>query len=123
STNATSTLPSLTACAFAASFGARLRSFSLAGVAASAAEGQVERIRLPDVVKKRFMEVYLRDVHPSLFNVSFSPRPGVRYAVQGEIRGRLVRALQEGAAACATNIDVSKSGTKREEKTETLSQL
>jgi len=65
--------------------------------ALSAAEGvtdTAERVPLPWFLKRPLMERLLRDVHHYLFNVQFSPRRGETYFVQGEIRRRLIAALQ-----------------------------
>ncbi|MGR8964193.1 hypothetical protein [Rhizobium leguminosarum] len=68
-----------------------------------------ERIPLPWPLKKAFMETFLRDVHHYLFNVEFSPRPGVKYRVQDEIRGRFVKAIADGASKGGRHIVVSHS--------------
>lgn len=68
-----------------------------------------ERIPLPGFVVKRAMEAYLRDVHHYLFNVTFSPRPGVTYAVQDEVRQRLIKALISGERNPGPHILVSHS--------------
>src|ERR1035438_8524441 len=57
-----------------------------------------ERVPLPGFLKKDIMQTFLRDVHHYLFNVANSPRSGVTFAVQDEIRGRLVGALTDAAA-------------------------
>ncbi|MFN0097481.1 MAG: alpha/beta fold hydrolase [Gemmatimonadaceae bacterium] len=53
----------------------------------------LERIPLPWFIKKRIMKAWLRDAHHYYFNERFSPRAGVSYAVQDEIRARFVSAL------------------------------
>ncbi|CAH2402759.1 alpha/beta hydrolase [Mesorhizobium escarrei] len=53
-----------------------------------------ERVPLPWLVKKIFLETFLRDVHHYLFNTQHSPRPGTTYRIQNEIRQRFVAALQ-----------------------------
>lgn len=68
-----------------------------------------ERIPLPWPVKKAFMETFLRDVHHYLFNVEFSPRLGVKYRVQDEIRQRFVKAIAEGSSKKGPHIVVSHS--------------
>ena len=68
-----------------------------------------ERIPLPWPLKKAFMETFLRDVHHYLFNVEFSPRPGVKYKVQDEIRQRFVKAIAAGAGQPGPHIVVSHS--------------
>ncbi len=50
-------------------------------------------LREPWSAKKIFMETFLRDVHHYLFNVSHSPRPGVTFHVQDEIRKRFEETL------------------------------
>lgn len=54
-----------------------------------------ERIPLPWAVKRPLMRRFIRDAHHYLFNVEHSPRSGVTYRVQSEIRDRFVRALTE----------------------------
>lgn len=68
-----------------------------------------ERVPLPWPLKKAFLENYLRDVHHYLFNTEFSPRPGVTYRVQDEIRRRFVKAIEEGAAQDGPHVVVSHS--------------
>jgi hypothetical protein len=70
---------------------------------------QLERIPLPWPVKERLMRRLLRDVHHYLFNVEFTPRPDNTYRVQDEIRGRMIRALKEGARQPGPHIVVSHS--------------
>jgi V8-like Glu-specific endopeptidase/pimeloyl-ACP methyl ester carboxylesterase len=50
----------------------------------------VERIPLPDFVKRPLMEKLLRDVHHYFFNVEFSPRPGATYRVRDELQRRFL---------------------------------
>jgi hypothetical protein len=69
----------------------------------------LERVPLPWPVKERLMKKLLRDVHHYLFNVEHSPRAGATYRVQDEIRGRMIRALTEGAARPGPHIVVSHS--------------
>jgi len=59
----------------------------------TAAPTQVERIPLPWPVKEAFLQAFLRDVHHYLFNTRHSPRPGVEYRVQDEIRRRFLADL------------------------------
>ncbi len=54
----------------------------------------LERIPLPWWLKKRIMAAQLRDAHHYLFNVEFSPRAGITYPVQTEIRQRFIAALK-----------------------------
>jgi hypothetical protein len=68
-----------------------------------------ERIPLPWWLKRRLMKVLLRDVHHYLFNKQHSPRDGVTYRVQEEIRQRFVAALQAGAATDGPHVVVSHS--------------
>lgn len=70
---------------------------------------EYERIPLPGWLKKRMMATFLRDVHHYLYNMQFSPRLGVTYQLQDEIRKRLVTALQEGAAKPGPHILISHS--------------
>jgi hypothetical protein len=66
------------------------------GAAGAAAEsGELEPVLLPWFVKERLMETLLRDLHHYLWNAAHSPRPGVRYRVQDEIRRRTVRTLAQ----------------------------
>jgi hypothetical protein len=53
----------------------------------------LERIPLPWVIKERFLETFLRDVHHYLFDVEYTARPGSTYRVQQEIRRRFIEAL------------------------------
>jgi len=69
----------------------------------------LERIPLPWPVKERLMKRLLRDVHHYLFNVDSTPRPGETFKVQDEIRGRMIRALQEGAKKPGPHVVVSHS--------------
>ena len=68
-----------------------------------------ERIPLPWWLKRRLMKILLRDVHHYLFNTEYSPRPGVSYRVQDEIRQRFVTAVQAGANQPGPHIVVSHS--------------
>ena len=58
-----------------------------------------ERIPIPWFIKRRLMKALLRDVHHHLFNTVHSPRPGVKYHVQSEIRDRFIKALREDSEA------------------------
>jgi len=69
----------------------------------------LERIPLPGFLKVRLMKKLLRDVHHYLYNVDFSPRPGVTYKVQDEIRSRMIKALKEGAGNPGPHVVVSHS--------------
>lgn len=53
----------------------------------------LERIPLPWFVKRRFLRLFLRDVHHYLFNTVSEPRPGEVYETQTVIRRRFVDAL------------------------------
>lgn len=55
---------------------------------------KLERIPLPWFIKKRIMAALLRDAYLYQFNKMFSPRPGVSYQVQDEIRRRFVEQLK-----------------------------
>jgi hypothetical protein len=72
-------------------------------------EGEFERVPLPGPLKRRLMDVFLRDVHHYLFNATFSPRPGERYAIQDVIRAEVVSALAEGAARPGPHVLVTHS--------------
>lgn len=80
-----------------------------AGAAASPVKATLELIPLPWAVKEPIMRRLLRDVHHYLWNVDYSPRPGASFKVQDEIRGRMIRALEEGAAAEPPHVVVSHS--------------
>ena len=69
----------------------------------------LERFPVPGFIKKRVMEAYLRDVHHYLFNIKHSPRSGETFAVQEEIRNRMVKALKAGAAHPGPHVIVSHS--------------
>jgi len=77
--------------------------------AASPVKETLERIPLPWFIKQRLMKVLLRDVHHYLFNVKYDPGRGTTYQVQDEIRGRMIKALQEGAAKPGPHVVVSHS--------------
>jgi len=68
-----------------------------------------ERIPLPWWLKRRLMKILLRDVHHYLFNTEHSPRDGVIYRVQDEIRRRFVSAVEQGANQDGPHIVVSHS--------------
>jgi hypothetical protein len=68
-----------------------------------------ERIPLPWWLKRRLMKTFLRDVHHYLFNTAHSPREGVVYQVQDEIRSRFLEALANGAERQGPHIVVSHS--------------
>lgn len=78
---------------------------ALGGTAAKS----LEAIPLPWFIKERFLKVFLRDVHHYLFNETVSPRPGDTFAVQDEVRGRFVAALERGAGRGGPHIIVSHS--------------
>lgn len=64
-----------------------------AGLAAEAGESLTE-VPLPWPIKKKLLEIFLRDAHHYLFDVQHQPRPGVSYQVRQEIRRRFVSAVQ-----------------------------
>ena len=80
-----------------------------AAVAPGPVRETLERIPLPWPVKERIMKKLLRDVHHYLFDVESTPRPGDTYRVQEVIRGRMIAALQEGAAQPPPHVVVSHS--------------
>ncbi len=55
---------------------------------------RLERIPLPWFIKRRLMKWLLKDVHHYLFNFEFSPRTGIKYKVQEEIRSRVLKKLK-----------------------------
>lgn len=73
------------------------------------ADGSFERVPLPWFVKRRFLKVFLRDVHHYLFDVEHSPRPGDSFRVQQEIRRRFVTALKEAEGKGRPHVVVSHS--------------
>src|SRR4030095_2595530 len=75
----------------------------------SEADRNLERIPLPWFVKRRIMKEFLRDVHHYLFNEPISPRTGVNYKAQDQIRARMIKALKEGAAKSSPHVVVSHS--------------
>ncbi|HEY2740341.1 MAG TPA: hypothetical protein VGK45_18160 [Thermoanaerobaculia bacterium] len=81
----------------------------VAEIAPSPVKETLERIPLPWFIKERLMKVLLRDVHHYLFNVKYDPGRGTTYQVQDEIRGRMIRALQEGASKPGPHVVVSHS--------------
>ena len=68
-----------------------------------------ERVPLPWWLKRRLMEVFLRDVHHYLFDAEHTPRPGETYPVREEIRGRTLDALRAGAERARPHVVVSHS--------------
>ena len=58
-------------------------------------KNDLERVPIPWIFKKPLMAYFLRDVHHYLFNKKFSPRAGVSYFVQDEIRTRVIEALNK----------------------------
>jgi hypothetical protein len=57
------------------------------------AAAALEAVPLPWFIKRPMMRVLLRDVHHYLFNTSHSPRPGSKFKVRDEVRGRFVSDL------------------------------
>jgi hypothetical protein len=80
-----------------------------AGAVASPVHEALERVPLPWPIKRQLMKRLLRDVHHYLFDVEHTPRPGATYRVQDEIRQRVLRALQAGAARPGPHVVVSHS--------------
>ena len=58
----------------------------------------VERIPLPDFIKRPLMEMLLRDVHHYIFNTEFSPRPGESYRIRDELQRRFLEHVIAHAA-------------------------
>ena len=75
----------------------------------TAMDKTLERVPLPWFIKRRIMKQFLRDVHHYLFNFKFSPRTGVSFDVQNEIRQRTIKELQEGATKPGPHIVVCHS--------------
>jgi hypothetical protein len=69
----------------------------------------LERIPLPWFLKKRIMAAQIRDAHHYLFNIEFSPRAGVTYCVQDEIRRRFLAALDGVSSVSRPHVVVSHS--------------
>ncbi len=73
------------------------------------ADGSFERLPLPWFIKRRILKAFVRDTHHYLFNVHHSPRSGVSYDVQDEIRQRFVAKLEAAAADGGPLVVVSHS--------------
>ncbi len=101
--------PSIEEAVFTAGLAAKLGGTLAAADLAGDSDIKTERIPLPWPIKKAFLENFLRDVHHYLFDVDFSPRPGVRYHVRKEIRARFVKALKSVATGKGPHIVVSHS--------------
>jgi hypothetical protein len=84
--------------ALAARLGVAMGSEEVMTRAPSLVHELLDRVPLPEPVKRRLMKRLVRDVHHYLFNVEQSPRAGVKYRIQDEIRRRTLRTLVEGAA-------------------------
>lgn len=72
-------------------------------------DGSFERVPLPGLVKRRFLKVFLRDVHHYLFNETHKPGDGPSYRVQDEIRARFLQNLQSSGAESKPHIVISHS--------------
>jgi hypothetical protein len=68
-----------------------------------------ERIPLPESVKRPLMKALLRDVHHYLFDTEHTPRAGVVYHVQQEIRHRFLAELEAAAGSTRPHVVVSHS--------------
>lgn len=68
-----------------------------------------ERVPLPWWLKRRLMQVLLRDVHHYLFDTAHSPRAGETNHIQQVIRARTIDALERGAACSPPHIVLSHS--------------
>lgn len=86
--------------AFIASLRARMTALSAAQLAAAetpavlpAGQGTLERVPLPWFIKKRIMDIFLRDVHHYLFDTEFAPPGGTPVHIQQTIRKRFVDAV------------------------------
>lgn len=76
---------------------------------ANQAGPQFERIPLPWFIKRRFLKTFTRDVHHYLFNVSHSPRPGVTYKIQDDIRARVISELAKASGQGSPHIVIAHS--------------
>jgi hypothetical protein len=86
--------------AFIAAVRARLTALSAAQMTAaelpgttSGAQGTFERVPLPWFIKKRIMDIFLRDVHHYLFDTEFAPPGRTPVHIQQTIRQRFVDAV------------------------------
>lgn len=102
------TAPSVEEAMFLTGLAAKLGG-TLAAQEMTAGDARVERVPLPWPVKKKFLETFLRDVHHYLFDVEFSPRPGLTYFVRQEIRRRFVDVLATQVGQRGPHIVVSHS--------------
>ena len=75
----------------------------------ASADSDPRHAAIPRWLTRPLMEVFLRDVHHYLFNAEHSPRPGVLYRVQDEIRSRMLKVLEQGAAMPGPHVLVSHS--------------
>ncbi|MCI0420597.1 MAG: toll/interleukin-1 receptor domain-containing protein, partial [Acidobacteria bacterium] len=69
----------------------------------------LQQAAVPWWLMRPLMEVFLRDVHHYLFNAEHSPRAGVLYRIQDEIRARLLKVLEKGATKPGPHVLVSHS--------------
>ena len=74
-----------------------------------AAAAVVERIPLPEFVKKPLMERLLRDLHHYFYNVKSTPRPGETFEVRAELRRRFLAAVNQVSDMARPHIVVSHS--------------
>lgn len=86
--------------AFIAAVRAKLTALSAAQMTAaelpgatSGAQGTFERVPLPWFIKKRIMDIFLRDVHHYLFDTEFAPPGRTPVHIQQTIRQRFVDAV------------------------------
>jgi hypothetical protein len=86
--------------AFIASLRARMTALSAAQLAAAdtpavlpSGQGTLERVPLPWFIKKRIMDIFLRDVHHYLFDTEFAPPGRTPVHIQKTIRQRFVDAV------------------------------
>ncbi len=77
--------------------------------AAAAAAATLERIPLPDFIKKPLMERLLRDLHHYFYNVTQSPRAGESFKVRDELQRRFIAAVAQVSDASRPHIVVSHS--------------
>ncbi len=80
-----------------------------ADTALSSHEAHLERIPLPEPVKRYLMKKLLRDVHHYLYNSVSEPRPDEKYRVRDEVRRRFLNKLAVGATRPGPHVVLSHS--------------
>lgn len=74
-----------------------------------AAAAIVERIPLPEFLKKPLMERLLRDLHHYFYDVKSTPRPGETFEVRPELKRRFLAAVNQVSDTARPHIVVSHS--------------